>query len=192
MNDLAHFQLAAAHDGWLVGALLGDHIKGPLRAGDWPPSWLTGIRLHRRIDAVTDHHPILADCRASLPAELRRYAGIIVDVCIDHWLANHWAEVHPQPLPEFEQRVYGVLETALPGMPAGARRRTEALIRYQPLGHYRDWETVSAALTRISQRLSRPNPLATAAGQLAALWPQWQQPFARFYADLPRHLNVER
>ena len=126
MNDLAHFQLAAADDGWLVGALLGDHVKGLLRDGDWPEDWLTGMRLHRRIDAVTDRHPALEPCRASLPAAWRRYAGIIIDISLDHWLARHWTEVHPQPLTSFEQRVYRVLGEALPDLPGSARQRAQA------------------------------------------------------------------
>lgn len=188
MNELAHFQLAAADDGLLVGALLGDYVKGPLRADEWPPGWLAGIRLHRRIDAVTDAHPLLDDCRASLPPELRRYAGIILDVALDHWLARNWRSVHPEPLERFEARVYLALETALADLPAQAARRTEALLRHRPLGHYRNWSMLETALTHIGARLTRRNPLPAAAPQVAALWPQWQQPFQRFYRALPAEL----
>lgn len=192
MNDLAHFQLAAAEDGWLVGALLGDHVKGVLREADWswPASWLTGVRLHRRVDAVTDRHPALEPCRASLPAAWRRYAGIILDVSLDHWLACHWSEFNQQPLAAFEQRVYRVLAEALPVLPDSARRRAESLVHYQPLADYRQWAMVPATMERIARRLSRSNPLPQAAEQLLQLWPSWEEPFAAFYTDLPRHLDI--
>lgn len=189
MNDLAHFHLAAATDGLLVGALLGDHVKGILRDGEWPESWLAGIRLHRRIDAVADHHPALEPCRASLPPTLRRYAGIILDVSLDHWLAIHWPSVSAQPLPEFEQRVYRVLADALPRLPESARQHAEMLIQHQPLQSYRDWEMVPTMLGHISKRLAHNNPLGKMAHSLRPLWPHWQQPFANFYADLPRALQ---
>mgnify|MGYP003629303282 FL=1 len=68
MNYLAHFHLAqqlasrcglderdAMQQGLLIGGLLGDFVKGPLR-GNYPATWEVGIRLHRRIDALTDSH----------------------------------------------------------------------------------------------------------------------------------------
>ena len=52
MNYLAHSHLAARlasergeeGDGLLIGALLGDHVKGPLR-GEYPDDVEEGIRL---------------------------------------------------------------------------------------------------------------------------------------------------
>lgn len=189
MNELAHFQLAAAKDGWLVGALLGDYVKGPLRENEWPDTWLEGIRLHRRIDALTDNHPLLTPIRDDLPPELRRYAGILVDVTLDHWLARHWDRIHPDPLRHFTQHVYRVLEAARPDMPPAAARRAGALIRHQPLGHYRDWSMVCAALARISQRLTRDNPLDQAARIIKPLQSSWGQRFEAFYPVLAAELH---
>jgi len=39
-----------------------------------------------RIDAFTDMHPVLSEARGALPAPLRRYAGILMDVYFDHLL----------------------------------------------------------------------------------------------------------
>ena len=63
MNYLAHFHLAARlasergeeGDGLLIGALLGDYVKGPLR-GDYPDDWEEGIRLHRRTYRQSPHY----------------------------------------------------------------------------------------------------------------------------------------
>jgi len=174
----------------MVGALLGDHVKGVLREGDWPDSWLAGIRLHRRIDALTDRHPALDPCRESLPPEWRRYGGLLIDVCLDHWLACHWSEVSDEPLAPFAQRVYQVLDQALPELPPSARRHASLLIRHQPLQDYRHRDMVIATLERIGRRLSRPNPLHRSREVLAPRWELWRLPMARFYRELPGQLEL--
>lgn len=167
MNFLAHFHLAASEDDWLVGALLGDFVKGPLR-GEWPPGWEAGIRLHRRIDAESDRLPGRRAMAAALPPELRRYAGILFDLYTDHWLSRHWPELAEQPLPRFADRVYAVLAREQAGFPTAAQRFSERLRQHDLLNRYHDWTVIDGALVRIGQQLRRPNPLATAMPALRA------------------------
>ena len=45
MNYLAHFHLAGSDNGLIVGALLGDYVKGPLTE-QYSAEFLNGIILH--------------------------------------------------------------------------------------------------------------------------------------------------
>lgn len=194
MNFLAHFHLAASQDDWLVGALLGDFVKGPLR-GDWPPGWERGIRLHRLIDAESDRLPQRRVMAAALPPELRRYAGILFDLYADHWLSRHWAQLAPQPLPAFAARVYRLLAQEQQHFPAPAQRFSQRLQQHDLLNRYSERAVIGGALTSIGERLRRSNPLATAAPLLwarqrefdtacAADWEALQQRTAQLIADL--------
>lgn len=183
MNYLAHFHLAQADDDWIVGALLGDFVKGPLR-GSWPAGWEQGVRLHRRIDARSDSHPLRRTAAETLPPHYRRYAGIVLDVCCDHWLSRQWRLFHPEPLPQFAARVYAVLQRHRGQLPEPAARMAARLIEHDVLGIFGRWDTVAATLERVGHRLRRANPLADAGTELQPLLPALEAHFAAFYSDL--------
>lgn len=190
MNYLAHFHLARADDDWLIGALLGDFVKGPLR-GELPAGWEQGIRLHRRIDALSDNHPLRTQLNAALPAEYRRYSGIVLDVCCDHWLSRSWATFHAEPLPQFAESVYRLLTDHHAQLPAAAQRFARRLCEYDLLCGYADWEAVPATLARISTRLTRANPLATAGVVLKPIAAALEPDFPEFYMRLQRQIGSE-
>ncbi|MBZ0267919.1 DUF479 domain-containing protein, partial [bacterium] len=82
MNHLAHALVAHRTGTSITGNLMGDFVKG--RPEDTlDGALLEGVRLHRRVDAFTDDHPAFHRCRARVRPELRRFAGILVDVWWD-------------------------------------------------------------------------------------------------------------
>jgi acyl carrier protein phosphodiesterase len=158
VNYLAHFHLARGNDNWIAGALLGDFVKGPLSSA-LPGPLREGIQLHRHIDAFSDAHPLRAQFAKTLPAEYRRYAGIMLDVCCDYWLSRHWSKFETQALGAFAARIYAVLQANSAQMPAPAARMTQRLIEHEVLTRYNDVTVVAATLDRIGWRLRRDNPL---------------------------------
>ena len=90
MNYLAHVHLAEPSAAGRFGALLGDFVKGAPDP-ELPPSVRRGILMHRRIDAHTDAHPVHRTSRRRFAGPRRRFAGIIVDVAYDHFLASAWS-----------------------------------------------------------------------------------------------------
>lgn len=198
MNYLAHFHLArrvANHTGLteaelLIGALLGDAVKGPLK-GDYPAGWEVGIRLHRRIDALTDHHPTVSSLTATLPDHYRRFAGIMLDVCFDHCLSLDWAQHEAQPLRDFSQHCYDQLLPGKSDYPATAARQIYYLARYDVLSGMDHWPQIEAMLERIDQRFRRPTPLAEAGPTLARALPAVREGFAELYPALIDQLSNE-
>ncbi|HSB98034.1 MAG TPA: ACP phosphodiesterase, partial [Spongiibacteraceae bacterium] len=132
MNYLAHFHLARASDAWIIGALLGEYVKGPL-TGAWPPEWEQGIRLHRQIDAFSDQHATRLQFARLLPTEYRRYAGIVLDVYCDYLLSLHWQSFHDEALADFAERVYALLVQHMARLPPPAERMAQRLIDYDVL-----------------------------------------------------------
>ncbi|MET0379317.1 MAG: ACP phosphodiesterase [Spongiibacteraceae bacterium] len=173
-----------------MGALLGDYVKGPLR-GELPQGWEEGIRLHRKIDAISDRHPLRAQLAAALPPEWRRYAGIVLDVCCDHWLSRQWESWHAQPLPQFATQVYRVLQRHHDALPGSSQRFAQRLCDYDMLNAYHDWDAVPATLQRIGTRLRHANPLLTASGELGAAAKPLGDAFHDFYRELQDELAAQ-
>lgn len=167
MNFLSHFRLAAHDDGWLIGALLGDFVKGPLRGG-WPTTWEEGMRLHRRIDGVSDRLPARRAAAEDLPPTLRRYSGILLDIYGDYWLSRHWDTFCDEPLPMFTRRVYRLMAKHAAELPPAAQQFAARMVAHDLLGRYGEWETVERSLSRVGERLRRDNPLARSAPHLLA------------------------
>ena len=98
MNYLAHLYLADNTPESWVGAMLGDFVKGAIK-DKYAPIIQYNIELHRRIDAYTDAHPIVRAAKPLIASERRRFAGILLDIFYDHYLAKHWARFSPVALP---------------------------------------------------------------------------------------------
>ena len=190
MNYLAHFHLSYGDDDLLLGALLGDFIKGPL-TGQRRASLEQGILLHRKIDAYTDSHLPLRDIHRQFDRRYRRYAGIMTDVVFDHFLNLHWQHFHHQPLEQFSQQVYRLI-TDDQQFPPAAKKQAESLARYQVFEQYSHWQTVHAALEKIGLRIRGDNPLHSAADEMQHHYHGLEQQFLDFYPQLQQHVIAIR
>jgi acyl carrier protein phosphodiesterase len=158
VNFLAHFHLAWPDEGLVLGGLDGDYVKGPLR-GALPSDLERGIKLHRAVDAYTDGHPLILQLRRELPASLRRYAGILIDISFDHYLSRHWSDFSELPLADFNSGVYRTLTARQAVLSEGAKRMLARLVEFDVLNLYLEWDNVLATAARVGQRLRRSNPL---------------------------------
>lgn len=190
MNYLAHFHLSHGNNDLLIGALLGDFIKGPLK-GERQRSIEQGIFLHRKIDAFTDSHPLLKQAHQLFSPRYRRYAGIMTDVAFDHFLNQHWQQFHQQSLGIFSKEVFQLITTSDHLTPP-AKHQAENLARYDVFANYQHWQTVEAALERIGQRLARENPLASGAQAMEPHYDVLEDIFLAFYPELQAHVKELR
>ncbi|MHA6492693.1 acyl carrier protein phosphodiesterase [Pseudomonas borbori] len=182
MNYLAHLHLGGDAPAQLLGSLYGDFVKGPL-AGKWPADIEAAIRLHRRIDAFTDSHPLQSQARARFPVERRRYAGMLLDIFFDHCLALHWPSYSREPLPAFTARVYQVL-AAEPALPERLALIAPRMAAQDWLGSYRDFAVLEQVLLGMQRRLSRPEGLQGAMHELERLYQPLLEDFHAFYPQL--------
>ncbi len=183
MNHLAHFHLSWPRENLVVGALEGDFHRGRL-PGDLAPELVAGVALHRAIDGFTDRHPVLIEARARFPAGSRRYAGIMMDLCFDHFLSRHWRRFCTVETTAFTREIYGMLHRGQPLLSGPARRSAIWLAEYDVLGRYDRWEAVPRAAARVGSRLRHANPLARSEEILTPLLPTLEQAFLRFYPEL--------
>ncbi|MBL8386324.1 MAG: DUF479 domain-containing protein [Burkholderiales bacterium] len=183
MNHLAHFLLAPADDASRMGTLLGDFARGT-DLSHWPAAVERAIRLHRRVDALTDGHPAVAAARRGLPAAYRRYGGILLDVYFDHLLLHSWARWHDQPLAAFAAATQAGLARLAVRLPPRAAAVAAGLAAHQGLLSCGTHAGMARVLARIGGRLSRPVALDAALPALTAAHPALEDAFHAFFPDL--------
>lgn len=182
MNYLAHLYLAGPEDDALIGNFLGDFVKG--HVDEAPPAYREGIALHRAVDSFTDDHPIALQSRRRVSAERRRFAGIIVDVCFDHFLARDWPRFSSQPLPAFSRRVYALLESRRPDLPDRVLRALPHMQREDWLAGYARTEGIARALDGLSRRRPRLAPLRGSVEELLANYAGLESDFHAFFPQV--------
>ena len=171
MNFLAHLYLARGDDDLMVGALLGDFVRGRRALWSYPYATREGIRLHRRIDKLTDHSVQVKSLRRTFPTEFRRYAGIIIDLAFDHELAKDWSRYSSTGLEQFDVEVREALDRHKDLLPAKLTGFMDYADRRGLFANYRYEDEMLFSLAGLGTRLKRSNPLH----RVSEIWPDVKQ-----------------
>jgi acyl carrier protein phosphodiesterase len=151
--NIRHTQ-ADARGAILIGNVFGDQFKGDLSAVH-DSSLRFGVEMHRRIDSFTDRHELVAAGRSLFTPDTRRFAGILVDVMFDHYLAANWDTHAPVAFASFAERVYADAERHLDLLPTRGQRIASSMCENDWLGRYRHLSGVVETLERLSRRPAR-------------------------------------
>ena len=190
MNFLAHLWLAGPVEGDRLGAVAGDFVKGPL-PGDLPADIAAGVALHRAIDSFADRHPAFQASRARVRGAHRRFAGVMVDMFYDHFLAAYWTDYHAgEALPDFATRQYALFVAHRDRLPPGANRVIARMADSDWLTAYREVDTIVHALDRIAGRLSRPERFLGSGAALREDYAAFAADAAHFLADARRFADA--
>jgi acyl carrier protein phosphodiesterase len=183
LNYLAHLYLADDDPESLIGSLLGDFARG--RIDDALPAAVRwGVVMHRRIDAYTDAHAVFRRSKRRIRPEFRRYAGILVDVYYDHFLASRWADYSGVPLEAFASEVYRTLQQHRHSFPPPMQRSMAYMVGNQLLQSYRSIDGIRRSLQGIEGRLKRPSRLRDAVADLEQNYQALGHDFEAFFPDL--------
>lgn len=189
MNFLAHATLSAESPAAIAGAIMGDFVKGPLPAAD-ADAIARAVRLHRMIDSYTDAHPVVVAARGRISRERRRFAGILLDIFFDHFLAAGFRAYAGRELAPFAAEVYAALYAHWADLPPGLQGIVPYMAGMDWLCAYRERRGVDWAIRGIARRRLGPRGIMLADGieeldrECAAL----AQDFAIFFKDLREYV----
>ncbi|YCM45497.1 ACP phosphodiesterase [Verrucomicrobiaceae bacterium 227] len=185
MNFLAHFHLARPTDASRSGALLGDFVRGPRESllESYPEDLVDGIMLHREIDAFTDRHPVFLKAKMLLAPERRRFAGIIIDVFFDHFLAQTWSHYSDESLAGFIDNIYQILDRRSSWMTPELREIIPRMKTENWLGTYGTIEGLALTFRRISTRRDFLKPLIGSEDDLTNHYHSLGKAFRQFYPE---------
>jgi acyl carrier protein phosphodiesterase len=171
----------------LLGNLLGDFMKGQ-DIESYSDAIRQGIKRHQQVDIFTDDHPIFRQSKRRIHPERRRFAGVLVDIFYDHFLAIHWAQYSSIPLSQFTQQVYGVLEQHRNMLPEKLQQSVPVIISQDWLCSYQTLSGIDYALQRMSLRVKRANLLNEGIQDLNTHYRQLEWDFKAFWPDLIRYV----
>ncbi len=190
MNYLAHLYFAEDSPESRVGNLMVDFVRGPVDRQPYNGDIMRGMRSHVAVDRYTDGHDVVRESKALISNSRRRFAGIIVDVCYDHFLARNWPDFSDQPLSAFIDRTYSSFRAYRGELPPVMSRVIRHMVEHDWLRGYREVSGIGRALNGLSTRLRRPNKLAGSVEELEANYGEMEGQFLRFFPDLIRHMET--
>ncbi|HEY8563226.1 MAG TPA: ACP phosphodiesterase [Pyrinomonadaceae bacterium] len=191
MNYLAHLFLSDQTSDGFAGSLLGDFITGRV-AGRFNQKIESEITLHRKIDAFTDADAIVKRSKARISPEISRFAGVLIDVFYDHFLAVDFEKYSNVPLKTFTEKAYRALEEHRDLFPDAFRQRIPAIIQSDLLGSYKSLDGIGIALRRISGRIKRENSLPDGIFDLENNYRQLKTDFQEYFPKLTAFVQTAR
>jgi len=184
MNFLAHAYLSGVDTKILVGNFIGDFIKGRQALMKFEAPIIQGVELHRAIDEFTDNHVVVHESKKRLQPKYRHYAGVIVDVFYDHFLATHWKSYHSQPLEDFAANTYQTIETFMPVLPLRFKQMLPYMIRGNWLVGYAKIDGIHRALSGMASRTPYDSKMDEASADLRQHYDQFTGEFEQFFPAL--------
>lgn len=191
MNYLAHFYLSDQTPEGFLGGILGDFVRGKVQ-GKFTPTIEREIEIHRRIDFFTDTNEIVRKSKKRVAANRSKYAGVLVDVFYDHYLALNFENYSNISLKDFSTDVYQSLKTRNNSLDESLQTRLMGIAHYDLLSSYVTLEGIGLALYRISKRLKRENNLAEGIFDIKNNYAEMQKDFEEFFPQLIEFVNIER
>ncbi len=183
MNFLAHLYLSGNDEKLMVGNFIADFVKGS-QFNLFEPDIKRGIILHRAIDEYTDLHPIVGKSKDKLREKYRHYAGVIVDVYYDHFLAKNWNNYHQTPLDEYTQRFYEMIYNYEFILPEGTKYMLPYMQENNWLFNYAHKEGIKRALTGMSRRTKFDSKMDEAIVDFEEYYQAFEAEFTLFFEEL--------
>ncbi|WP_343707061.1 ACP phosphodiesterase [Flavobacterium sp.] len=183
MNFLAHIYLSGDNDLIKIGNFMADGIRGK-QFEHFPEDVQKGILLHRFIDTYTDSHDIFRKSTKRLHERYHHYAGVIVDIVYDHFLAKNWAQYSDEELGLFVKRFYHSLHDNYDILTEKTQGLMPYMIERNWLLSYRTTEGIQNILTQMDRRSKNVSQMQFAVEELTEFYDEFEEEFTLFFEEM--------
>jgi acyl carrier protein phosphodiesterase len=180
LNFLAHTYLSGCNEEVIVGNFMGDYVKGRSYL-QFPDQVKKGILIHRDIDTFTDMHPITRRNKLLIAGKYHKYAGIIIDIFYDHFLASLWERFSNLPLNDFVSRTYDLLKRNYKALPSAIKKWFPTFLENNWMMAYQSVGGIELVLERMAANTSLPNHAGFAVQMLSEHYADFQEDFLEFF-----------
>ena len=188
MNFLAHTYLSGCNEEIIVGNFMGDYVKGKNYLL-FPELVKQGILIHRDIDTFTDMHPITRQSKKRVAERYHKYAGIVIDIFYDHFLASLWDQFSTLPLHMFVSRTYDLLKRNYKVLPAAIKNWFPTFLENNWMMAYQSIDGIELVLERMSANTSLPNHAEYAVEILSDRYDNFKEDFLDFFPLIIKFLE---
>ncbi|NJB35726.1 ACP phosphodiesterase [Croceivirga sp. JEA036] len=183
MNFLAHIYLSFDQPEITVGNFIADHIRAN-KYQHLPERIQQGILLHRAIDTFTDTHPIPKKSSKKLHKNYGHYSRVIVDIYYDHFLAKNWHRYSNEPLLDYVENFYSLLEDYFTILPKATQRMIPYMIADNWLYNYANLAGIAKVLNGMNRRTKNRSKMNFAILDLEEHYTAFEQEFVTFFDEL--------
>lgn len=172
--------------------MIGDYVKGMQPLQEYPDAVRKGIMLHRKIDTFTDSHAAVARAKIYFREVYELYAGAVVDIVFDHFLANdpkHFSS--EKALFDFSQHTYSLLEKNTSFFPEKFARLFPYMQSQNWLYNYRTLKGTEQSLRGLHHRAKHMPDVEEAYKTLIGHYYQLNQCYFEFMDDAVAYVKVE-
>jgi len=183
MNYLGHIYLSGNDELLMVGNFIGDYVKGN-QYNSFPDQIRQGILFHRAIDHFTDQNEHWLAIRELLRPFYHRYAGVVADIFIDHFLAKNWNLYSDTLLTWYAKWAYAAFLRHHQYLPAKVQEFLPYLIQHRRLQSYAYIEGLEMSLRIMSFRTSLPENTDAVIEKLIANYQLFEQHAETFLKEI--------
>lgn len=183
MNFLAHIYLSGDDTKIKIGNFIADGIRGK-DYENYETDIKTGILLHRQIDSYADAHPTFRLSTKRLHKNYGHYAGVIVDILYDHFLAKNWDSYSDIPLDEYVEDFYQALENHFDILPNRIKHLMPYMIADNWLYNYQSIEGISRVLDGMNRRTKNRSKMNKAINELQEFYTEFEAEFTSFFKEM--------
>jgi len=183
MNFLAHLYLSKDNQNIMIGNFIADAIKGN-KYKHFTNEIQKGIILHRHIDTFTDQHPIVRKSKRRLNKRYGHYAGVIIDLFYDHFLAKNWSNYCKIPLDIYSQNFYALLQENYDLLPDKTKQMLPYLKQYNWLYNYQFLDGMQQVLEGMNRRTKMKSQMHLSIEDLKEHYQDFENDFTLFFKDL--------
>ena len=188
MNFLAHIYLSGDNDLIKIGNFMADGIRGK-QFLNYPLEVQKGIVLHRAIDTFTDAHPVFRQSTKKLHSRYHHYAGVIVDIFYDHFLAKNWVNYSDEDLGGYVAAFYQSLSDNTSILSEKTVMLMPYMIKQNWLVSYQTIEGIDKILTQMDSRTKNESKMRFASEELMKFYTEFEEEFTKFFEDLRAHVR---
>lgn len=190
MNFLAHIYLSGDNDLIKIGNFMADGIRGK-QFENYHPEIQKGIILHRFIDTFTDAHSVFRQSTKKLHENYHHYAGVIVDVFYDHFLAKNWNLYSDEKLEDYTERFYKSLHENYTILTLKTQNLLPYMTKYNWLVSYQTVEGINRILTQMDSRTNNQSKMRFSTHELEEYYPEFEAEFTVFFEELRNHSQLK-
>ena len=162
---------------------MADGIRGK-QFENYHPEIQKGILLHRFIDTYTDSHPLFRKSTQRLHNKYHHYAGVIVDIFYDHFLAKNWNQYSDEKLELFVDRFYKSLQNNYDLLSERAQGMIPYMIEQNWLVSYQTVDGIHQILTQMDGRTKNESKMRFSSNELKEYYAEFENEFSFFFEDL--------
>jgi acyl carrier protein phosphodiesterase len=167
----------------MTGNFMADSVKGN-KYKQYSEDIQKGIILHRAIDTFTDAHEIVRRSKRRLKGKYRLYAGVIIDIFYDHFLAKNWSKYSAIPLDVYVDSVYKVLNQNFDLLPPKTQNMLPYMIEYNWLYNYQFPKGMQEVFDGMNRRTKNRVQMNLATQDLQEHYQDFESDFRAFFAEL--------